>query len=297
MLLRLQQDGIRDLSLGNLPADSPSVAALQSAASGRGFHIYARPAYDCARVILGSPAQRSGIEGQAGQEENIPPEYPCSVAGRPRAGGPLNPVGGSRTRAARIHHCSRGALPGDWPHKQSGPCEPTTLFARAGPRCSASRGNLALARFMMGCWQSIAWNYGFRFGRSWFWYQPTFESRLEVRSPGRLLLANMLMEVCDDPAVEVFDLGLGAEGYKERVANSSRSTLHVTISRSPIGTVRATGPVSACGARQAVSAARGFLSSHSAWPDEICAAKATGRPCRICGLSLDSRRSPHRCSG
>jgi hypothetical protein len=39
-------------------------------------------------------------------------------------------------------------------------------------------------------------------------------------------------EACDDQEMHVVDLGLGAEGYKDRVANSTRATLHGTFNRS-----------------------------------------------------------------
>jgi hypothetical protein len=111
------------------------------------------------------------------------------------------------------------------------------LFLHELARLLCESGSLTLSRLLVGE-HAIAWHYGFRFHGSWFWYQPTFESRLEVHSPGRLLLANMLMEACDIPTVETFDLGLGAEGYKERVANAARATLHIAISRSPVRIAR-----------------------------------------------------------
>ena len=40
------------------------------------------------------------------------------------------------------------------------------------------------------------------------------------------------MDACDMDEMEVVDLGLGAEGYKERFGNSTRQTLHVTLTRS-----------------------------------------------------------------
>ena len=56
--------------------------------------------------------------------------------------------------------------------------------------------------------------------------------QLEEFSPGVYLLAKIIHEACEDPGVSVVDLGLGAEGYKERFANSCRQTLHVTLTRS-----------------------------------------------------------------
>jgi CelD/BcsL family acetyltransferase involved in cellulose biosynthesis len=78
----------------------------------------------------------------------------------------------------------------------------------------------------------VAWNYGFQFHGSWFWYQPTFDSTHEQNSPGYCLLSRIVIEACDMEGMKVVDLGLGAEGYKERFANGARQTLFVTATRS-----------------------------------------------------------------
>ncbi|PYX67508.1 MAG: hypothetical protein DMG72_25400, partial [Acidobacteria bacterium] len=80
--------------------------------------------------------------------------------------------------------------------------------------------------------QPVAWNYGFQFCGSWFWYQPTFDSRLEEFSPGFCLLSKIVSEACHNPEISVVDMGLGAEGYKERLATGSRQSLHVTLTTS-----------------------------------------------------------------
>ena len=76
----------------------------------------------------------------------------------------------------------------------------------------------------------VSLNYGFRFHGSWFWYQPTLDNELENLSPGFCLLAKIVEDACNDPEARMVDLGLGAEGYKERLANAQRMTLHVTLS-------------------------------------------------------------------
>ena len=78
----------------------------------------------------------------------------------------------------------------------------------------------------------VAWNYGFQFHGSWFWYQPTFDSRQEENSPGQCLLLKIVTEACDMNEIKVVDLGLGAEGYKDRFGNSTRQTLDVTMTKS-----------------------------------------------------------------
>jgi len=78
----------------------------------------------------------------------------------------------------------------------------------------------------------VAWNYGFQFHGNWFWYQPTFDSRYEENSPGQCLLSRIVTEACDMDGVKVVDLGLCAEGYKERFGNSTRQTVDISLTRS-----------------------------------------------------------------
>jgi CelD/BcsL family acetyltransferase involved in cellulose biosynthesis len=90
---------------------------------------------------------------------------------------------------------------------------------------------VTLSMLMVGN-RPVAWNYGFQFHGSWFWYQPTFDSRQEENSPGQCLLSRIVTEACDMEGIKVVDLGLGAEGYKDRFGNSTRQTLYVTMTRS-----------------------------------------------------------------
>jgi hypothetical protein len=77
----------------------------------------------------------------------------------------------------------------------------------------------------------VAWNYGFRFGGSWFWYLPTFQMEYEHVSPGSCLLRLMVEEGARDASLQWLDLGLGDEPYKERFANNTRETRYVHLSR------------------------------------------------------------------
>jgi CelD/BcsL family acetyltransferase involved in cellulose biosynthesis len=82
---------------------------------------------------------------------------------------------------------------------------------------------------MMSRDKVVAWNYGFDFHGTWFWYQPTFDTEFERYSPGFCLLSMLIEEAAENAALSVVDLGLGAEEYKERFANQSRTTLYVTL--------------------------------------------------------------------
>jgi len=98
-------------------------------------------------------------------------------------------------------------------------------------RLLSQAGWLVLSRMLLAD-RPIAWNYGFQFQGSWFWYQPTFDTAHERVSPGYCLLSEIISEACDRAEMQVVDLGLGEEGYKERFANSARSTLHAHLTRS-----------------------------------------------------------------
>ena len=95
----------------------------------------------------------------------------------------------------------------------------------------SSSESVVLSRLMLSE-RPIAWNFGFQFGGSWFWYQPTFDTEFRQYPPGVWLLSSIVEEACGDPKINRVDLGLGAEEYKERLANGSRQTLHITASSS-----------------------------------------------------------------
>ena len=232
----LHRAGIHELSLANLPTDSPTVPALETAAAQHGFHIFARAAYDCARINLGSSERREQLKLKLSRKKT----FRRSMHALAREGSvqvshltqwedvePVLPAF-ENAHVARFLATNRISNLARAERRR---------FLHELARLLCESGALVLSRLMTGE-TAIAWNYGFRFRGSWFWYQPTFESRLEEYSPGRCLLASMVMEACDIPAVEVVDLGLGAESYKERLANGSRPTMHVTIARSSVSTLR-----------------------------------------------------------
>jgi hypothetical protein len=66
-------------------------------------------------------------------------------------------------------------------------------------------------------------------------------NEFEDLSPGICLLVKVVEDACLDPATDLVDLGLGAEGYKERFANAERTTLHAALSRSILNLSMAKG--------------------------------------------------------
>lgn len=83
-------------------------------------------------------------------------------------------------------------------------------------RLAAENGWL---RFMRIGWQerSIAFHFGFRYRQSYLYYQPSFAIEIAGRSPGEVLLRQLLLAAIAEQA-DVFDLGPGEQTYKFRFA-------------------------------------------------------------------------------
>jgi CelD/BcsL family acetyltransferase involved in cellulose biosynthesis len=224
----LRKQGIAETTLTNLPAESNTVAALQQASGQNGYRYFARTAYVCAQVSLGKLERRPG--------ENKP-----VLPGRKMLRWSMNAMG--REAPVRLDHArtweevspllrqfmqshvARFLATG----RISNMARPERrLFLEELAMLLSESGWLALTRMMSGK-QAFAWNYGFLFRGTWFWYQPTFNSDMEKYSPGFCLLAKLIEEAADNPLLHTVDLGLGAEEYKERFANQSRETLYVTL--------------------------------------------------------------------
>ena len=69
-------------------------------------------------------------------------------------------------------------------------------FLAALAELLSSAGWLVLTRLLVGD-EPVAWNYGFQFAGSWFYYQPTFDARWRQYSPGFCLLTKMVEQACD----------------------------------------------------------------------------------------------------
>ena len=228
VLAELRKAGMGEITLTNLPADSNTVAALQQASGQNGYRCFARTAYICAQVSLNKLERRPG--------ENKP-----VLPGRKMVRRSLSAMG--RDSPVRLDHART------W--DAAGPILPQFMQAHVARFLATGRisnmahserrafleelakllsesGWLTLTRMMSGD-NTLAWNYGFQFHGTWFWYQPTFDSDLEKYSPGFCLLAKLVEEAADNSGLRTVDLGLGAEEYKERFANQTRETLYVTL--------------------------------------------------------------------
>ena len=226
----LKQQGVQSMAFANLPADSASVPAIQQAAQEQSLFSFSRTGYVCAQVSLGSRERRAEEKpvlprkkmlrrflNAMGRESPVRLDHAQSWD----AAGPI-------LRQFMQAHVARFLFTGRISNMARG--ERRTFLAELAKLLSDS-GWLALTRMMSGD-KAFAWNYGFKFHGTWFWYQPTFDSDLEKYSPGFCLLAKLIEESSNDLSLDMVDLGLGAEEYKDRFANASRKTLYLTVKSS-----------------------------------------------------------------
>ena len=226
----MQKREAASTTLANLPADSQTVDAVRCKAAKHGFHVFIRPAYLCSQVVLGAGDRRQELKaGLAGKKKvrrylrEMERDGPVTFA---------HLQSSEEIRAAlpafADAHVARFLATG----RVSSLATPERrLFLEELANRFDGSGLVTLSVLKIKD-RPVAWNYGFQFHGSWFWYQPTFDSSQEENSPGHCLLSRIVIDACDIDGMEVVDLGLGAEGYKERFGNSTRQTLHVTATRS-----------------------------------------------------------------
>lgn len=236
VLCHLQERKIAKITLANLPADSLTASVLAGAASRCRYHLHLRKAYLCARVVLGSIEERAVVKQ--------------SVRGKKRLRRNIREL----TKRGPVH------IKHDTNWEEVAPVLPPFIRAHVARFLQTARisnlirderrvfldelaremsatGWMVMSRLLVGD-VTAAWNYGFRFGGSWFWYQPTVKNTYGEFSPGYCLLAKIVEETCDSPDIDIVDLGLGAEDYKERFATASRQTLYCELNRSIFGHLR-----------------------------------------------------------
>jgi CelD/BcsL family acetyltransferase involved in cellulose biosynthesis len=230
VLSELRKAGIRDIALANLPEDSPTAGCLSRLAPSQGYHVSSRLGYICARLDLGSPEQRKQLKAAVQKKKSY--RYSMNALGRQGPVALCHLTTWAEVESALpeffLAHVARFLATQRLSNIAR---EDRRTFLTELSRLLSRSGWLALTRMTVGD-RPVAWNFGFRFDGSWFYYQPTFETSLERYSPGVCLLSGIIAEACDAPAMRIVDLGLGAEGYKERFAHGARKTLYVTLSRS-----------------------------------------------------------------
>jgi CelD/BcsL family acetyltransferase involved in cellulose biosynthesis len=234
----LQKLNLSMLVLANLPMDSATSGALRAAARSHGYSSFSRPAYLCAQIVLGTSAERETLKESVTRRKALRYALKCLGKQGPvtihhlKSWDRLQPALPQFIKA----HISRFLATGRAsnlasPERQS--------FLTELAKLQSDAGWLVLTCLLVGE-RPVAWNYGFQFSGSWFYYQPTFDSDLQQFSPGFCLLSKIVEDACDNPQIKLVDLGLGAEGYKERFATAGRQTLHVTVTTSTARRLRET---------------------------------------------------------
>lgn len=216
--------------LTNLPENSATPPALLAAARQHDFHLHMRPAYLCAQVEMGSDESRQELKAALLGKKKLrrylramEREGPVSISHlQTQADIEAAMPAFTDAHVARFQATQRTSSLST-PERR--------LFLEELIRRFSDRRVVTLSILTIGK-RPVAWNFGFQFHGSWFWYQPTFDSSQEENSPGHCLLSRIVMQACDMDGIKVVDLGLGAEGYKERFGNSTRQTLYVAATKS-----------------------------------------------------------------
>ncbi|HEY1657736.1 MAG TPA: GNAT family N-acetyltransferase [Candidatus Sulfotelmatobacter sp.] len=233
---KLKENSNGRIALANLPNDSCTEDSLRSAAKLHGSYLFSRPAYTCTQVRLGTGEQRQELKNALLAKKKLRRYLRAMEREGPVTFAHLHSwkeIESALPEFANAH-VARFAATG----RTSSLATPERrIFLEDLARRFDGAGVVTLSQLRIQG-RPVAWNFGFQFHKSWFWYQPTFDSLWEEHSPGYCLLARIVVEACDKEELELVDLGLGGEGYKERFGNSARQTLHITISDSRIRHLR-----------------------------------------------------------
>jgi len=229
LLQEIQSLGLSDLVLANVPSNSATLKELPSVAGSRHFYLTSRPAYNCGVVQLGGEEQRETLLrtlATRGKERRALKKL--STLGSVKVIHLTEPeqIGVSLESivSAQISRflASNRVSPLVGPERRA--------FLRQLSDLLSHSGWLKISQLEIDG-RPVAWNYGFRFAGSWFWYLPTFQMEYEHLSPGSCLLRLMVEEGARDASLRRLDLGLGDEPYKQRFANNTRETRYVHLSR------------------------------------------------------------------
>jgi CelD/BcsL family acetyltransferase involved in cellulose biosynthesis len=248
LLEEIRKLGLSDLVLANVPANSATLRELPGIAGSNRFYVTSRAAYKCGVVQLGDEEERGALLrtlANKGREKRALKKLTTLGAVKVIHLTEPEQIGASLESivSAQISRF----LASDRVSPLVGPERRT--FLRYLSDLLSHSGWLKISQLEIDG-RPVAWNYGFRFGGSWFWYLPTFQMEYEHVSPGSCLLRLLVEEGARDASLQWLDLGLGDEPYKERFANNSRQTRYVHLSRGL--------------PRHVVSVGREFLSSTAA---------------------------------
>jgi CelD/BcsL family acetyltransferase involved in cellulose biosynthesis len=229
LLEEIQKLGLSDLVLANVPSNSATLQELPGVAGSSRFYVTSRTAYNCGVVQLEGEEQRETLLqtlANKGRERRALKKLTSLGAVRVIHLTAPEQIGTSLESivSAQISRflASNRVSPLVGPERR-------TFLHHLSDLLSHS-GWLKISQLEIDG-RPVAWNYGFRFGGSWFWYLPTFQMEYEHVSPGSCLLRLLVEEGARDASLKWLDLGLGDEPYKERFANNVRKTRYVHLSR------------------------------------------------------------------
>lgn len=229
VLEEIQELGLSDLVLANVPANSATLEELPAVAGSRRFYVTSRAAYSCGVVQMGDDDQREGVlRDLAGKSREKRALKRLTNLGTVKVIHLTEPeeIGASLESivSAQISRflASNRVSPLVGPERRA--------FLQQLSDLLSESGWLKISQLEIDG-KPVAWNYGFRFGGSWFWYLPTFEMEYAHVSPGSCLLRLLVEEGAKDTSLRWLDLGLGEESYKDRYANEMRQTRYIRVSR------------------------------------------------------------------
>ena len=229
LLAEVQNLGVSDLVFANVPSNSPTLKALPEVAGPSRYYVTSRDAYNCGVVQLEGEEQRESLLRALGTKSRDR-----------RALKKLTAMGAVKV----IHLTEPEQIGTSLESIVSAQISRFLASDRVSPLVGAERrtflrqlstllshsGWLKISQLEIDG-EPVAWNYGFLFGGSWFWYLPTFQMKYEHVSPGSCLLRLLVEESAKDASVQRLDLGLGDESYKDRYANNVKHTRYVRLSQ------------------------------------------------------------------
>jgi len=221
---------LSQIVLTNVPADSGSAKAISLAAEAHGYRVHRRTAYLCAQVILGAGMERAEVKEAVLAKKRLRRNMrELQKRGKVRvdhetAYERIEPLLPEFVRTHVLRFLENGKVSVLVANERR-------VFIHELTKELCRSGWIALSRLLVNE-TTAAWHYGFRFAGSWFWYQPTLSQVYSDFSPGYCLLAKIIELACDSPDLDVVDLGLGAEGYKERFTTATRETLYFALNQS-----------------------------------------------------------------
>jgi CelD/BcsL family acetyltransferase involved in cellulose biosynthesis len=229
ILEEVRKLGFSDLVLANVPSNSATIEALPQVAGSQRYYITSRPAYNCGLVQLGDDEQRQvllqSLSGKSREKRalkrltNLGSVKVIHLTEPERIGASIESI-----VSAQISRflASNRVSPLVGPERRAFLQQLSDLLSQSGW--------LKISQLEIDG-RPVAWNYGFRFGGSWFWYLPTFEMEYAHVSPGSCLLRLLVEEGARDTSLRWLDLGLGEESYKDRYANEMRQTRYIRVTR------------------------------------------------------------------